>query len=67
MSIAIKRILMIILGLLLLLGIAGFTVDVVRNGFSFHSILMLMGALVVIGWWIRDFRNIGKKAKESQN
>jgi len=56
---------MCVLGVLILAGVVGFGVDAVRNGFSIFNVLIFLGALVTMGWWIKDFRRILDKSKAS--
>lgn len=64
MKVAVKRVLMYIVGVLLISGIIGFAVDVVRNDFSLTSILTLIGVVIVASLWVKDFRNIKWKMRE---
>ena len=66
MSTKVKLILMCGLGILILLGVIGFGVDAVRNGFGIYNVLIFVGALVTMGWWIRDFRRILDESKASK-
>ena len=63
MSVKVKLTLMCGLGVLILLGVIGFGVNVIRNEFSVINVLIFVGALVTMGWWIKDFRCILEKSK----
>ena len=66
MGTKVKIILMCGLGMLILLGVIGFGINAIQNGFSIVNVLIFVGALVTMGWWIKDFRRIIEKSKASK-
>ena len=66
MGTKVKIILMCGLGVLILLGVIGFGINAIQNGFSIANVLIFVGAFVTMGWWIKDFRRIIEKSKASK-